>query len=389
MDDGSGEFGRSAGSARRGTAQRLARRGDRVNGAIGPHPSPSGRIARTWSDTAKRLSLLAAATTVCASGAFAQTASEVLGPAAASGTTAARVVPLAEAQPPARIVVDPPLAEALARGVVVLQYRAENLRIVPVFGPAALAVSPRIGHLHVTVDDLPWDWADASGVPIIIQNLPPGPHRVLVELADANHHILDQRVVEFAVPDVGQRSRSTTAPASGQSDGEAAPIFGVKIPAEYRDWRLISVAHEEGNLNDLRAILGNDIAITAFREGKLPFPDGTIMARLAWSYVPLEESSKAFEDTLWSLSLSGAGVLAGTPDVAVDFELNPEALDEVSLPSSYLVTLPGYSTGLSDDEIAALIDDAFDSAIGWALTYDSSSGKVSLTDYSLFPGGTL
>jgi len=212
---------------------------------------------------------------------------------------------------------------------------------------------------------------------------------VLVELADANHHILDQRVVEFAVPDVGQRSRSTTAPASGQSDGEAAPIFGVKIPAEYRDWRLISVAHEEGNLNDLRAILGNDIAITAFREGKLPFPDGTIMARLAWSYVPLEESSKAFEDTLWSLSLSGAGVLAGTPDVAVDFELNPEALDEVSLPSSYLVTLPGYSTGLSDDEIAALIDDAFDSAIGWALTYDSSSGKVSLTDYSLFPGGTL
>ena len=135
MDDGSGEFGRSAGSARRGTAQRLARRGDRVNGAIGPHPSPSGRIARTWSDTAKRLSLLAAATTVCASGAFAQTASEVLGPAAASGTTAARVVPLAEAQPPARIVVDPPLAEALARGVVVLQYRAENLRILPVFGP--------------------------------------------------------------------------------------------------------------------------------------------------------------------------------------------------------------------------------------------------------------
>jgi Family of unknown function (DUF6130) len=81
----------------------------------------------------------------------------------------------------AGIVVDPPLAEALARGVVVLQYRAENLRIVPVFGPVALAVSPRIGHLHVTVDDLPWDWAGASGVPIIIQNLAPGPHRVLVE----------------------------------------------------------------------------------------------------------------------------------------------------------------------------------------------------------------
>ena len=82
--------------------------------------------------------------------------------------------------------------------------------------------------------------------------------------------------------------------ASGHAEDEAAPIFGVKIPAGYRDWRLISVAHEEGTLNDLRAILGNDVAITASREGKLPFPDGTIIARLAWSYDPLEESSKAF-----------------------------------------------------------------------------------------------
>jgi hypothetical protein len=57
---------------------------------------------------------------------------------------------------------------------------------------------------------------------------------------------------------------------------------------------LISVAHEEGNLNDLRAILGNDVAIKAYREGKLPFPDGTIIARLAWSYVPSEENNKAF-----------------------------------------------------------------------------------------------
>jgi hypothetical protein len=87
---------------------------------------------------------------------------------------------------------------------------------------------------------------------------------------------------------------SHTAPASGQSDGEATPIFGIKIPPGYRDWRLISVAHEEGNLNDLRAILGNDVAITAYREGKLPFPDGTIIARLAWSYIPSEENNKAF-----------------------------------------------------------------------------------------------
>ena len=83
-------------------------------------------------------------------------------------------------------------------------------------------------------------------------------------------------------------------PASGQAHGEAAPIFNVEIPPGYRDWRLISVAHEEGNLNDLRAILGNDVAIKASREGKLPYPDGTIIARLAWSYDPLEESEKAF-----------------------------------------------------------------------------------------------
>jgi len=84
------------------------------------------------------------------------------------------------------------------------------------------------------------------------------------------------------------------APAFGQADGEADPIFGIKIPPGYRDWRLISVAHEAGNLNDLRAILGNDIAIKAYREGTLPFPDGTIIARIAWSYVPSEENNKVF-----------------------------------------------------------------------------------------------
>jgi Cytochrome P460 len=83
-------------------------------------------------------------------------------------------------------------------------------------------------------------------------------------------------------------------PASGQSDGESVPVFGVTLPYGYRDWRLISVAREEGNLNDLRAILGNDEAITAYREGKLPFPDGTIIARLAWSYDSSEENNKAF-----------------------------------------------------------------------------------------------
>jgi cytochrome c553 len=82
--------------------------------------------------------------------------------------------------------------------------------------------------------------------------------------------------------------------APGHAEDEASPVLGGKIPAGYRDWRLISVAHEEGSLNDLRAILGNDVAIKAYREGKLPFPDGTIIARLAWSYVPSEENDKVF-----------------------------------------------------------------------------------------------
>ena len=87
---------------------------------------------------------------------------------------------------------------------------------------------------------------------------------------------------------------SSTAPASGQDDGQAVPIFGIKIYPGYRDWRLISVAHEAGKLNDIRAILGNDAAIKAYREAKLPFPDGTVIARISWSYVPSEENNKVF-----------------------------------------------------------------------------------------------
>src|SRR5262245_43359131 len=88
---------------------------------------------------------------------------------------------------------------------------------------------------------------------------------------------------------------ASMAPASGQAGQEAAPIFVTDIPAGYRDWRLISVAHEEGDLNDIRAILGNDVAIKAYREGEgRPFPDGTIIARLAWQYVPSEENNKTF-----------------------------------------------------------------------------------------------
>ena len=127
---------------------------------------------------------------MAASGA-AQTAREVRG--------AAAVEPL-QNEPPAKIIIDPPLAEPLSRGRVVIQYRTENLHIVPVFGPAALAVSPRVGHIHVTVDDASWVWADASGEPVVLNGLPSGPHTIRLELETANHQRLDQGAVMFTVP---------------------------------------------------------------------------------------------------------------------------------------------------------------------------------------------
>ncbi len=81
---------------------------------------------------------------------------------------------------------------------------------------------------------------------------------------------------------------------TGQAYQDAAPVFVTRIPDGYRDWKLVSVAHEEGNLKDIRAILGNEIAIKAYREGKLPFPDGAIIGRIAWAHTASEENNKAF-----------------------------------------------------------------------------------------------
>jgi hypothetical protein len=82
--------------------------------------------------------------------------------------------------------------------------------------------------------------------------------------------------------------------AAGGTDPEASPIYGVKIPVGYRDWTLVNVGHEAANLNDFRVVLGNDIAIKAFRDGTRPFPDGAMIARLAWKYVPSAENNAVF-----------------------------------------------------------------------------------------------
>jgi hypothetical protein len=104
-------------------------------------------------------------------------------------------------EPAPTLIVDPPLPGPLARGAVIIPYRTENFRILPVLGPSALNVSPRAGHLHVTVDDLPWHWGDFSDKNlVVVVGLPPGPHKVLIELANPDHQIFTGQTVTFTVP---------------------------------------------------------------------------------------------------------------------------------------------------------------------------------------------
>ena len=109
-------------------------------------------------------------------------------------------------EPAPKLIVDAPLAEGLPPGLVWIQYRVENVRIGPVLGKGALQTSPRVGHLHITVDDLPWLWADTSNSNTIdIFGLPPGPHKVTIDLVDANHNLFpgQRKVVSFTMPNWG------------------------------------------------------------------------------------------------------------------------------------------------------------------------------------------
>ncbi|MGV8916970.1 MAG: cytochrome P460 family protein [Pseudomonas sp.] len=84
------------------------------------------------------------------------------------------------------------------------------------------------------------------------------------------------------------------ADSTPNADTQGSPIFGVTLPPGYRNWQLVSIAHEEGDKPDIRAIQGNDIAMKAFREGTLPFPDGAIIARLAYKYEPSAQNNAVF-----------------------------------------------------------------------------------------------
>jgi len=154
-------------------------------------------LRRLLSATATGMAAIAVAGAMLAASALAQSAKEVRGPTPYFAV---------ENEPAPKLIVDPALPGPLALGLAQIQYRVENVRILPVFGTAALNVSPRLGHLHITVDDLPWLWADASDLSTIdIAGLPPGPHKVLIELVNTNHQVFTEcatcrQTVTFTVP---------------------------------------------------------------------------------------------------------------------------------------------------------------------------------------------
>lgn len=142
---------------------------------------------------AVRAAVIGIAVALIALSAAAQTAKDVKG--------ATPLVAIQNEAPP-KLIVDPPIPEQLALGRVFIQYRTENLRILPVFGKAALEVSPRVGHLHYFLDDQSWATVDTSGETVVFVGLAPGPHKVRLELADATHKPIPgcSKVMEFIVP---------------------------------------------------------------------------------------------------------------------------------------------------------------------------------------------
>jgi hypothetical protein len=171
------------------TSTKQQRKNQSINIANRPfHAAPYGSLA-----VITRTAAIGIALAIPALSASAQTAKDIKG-----------ATPLVAIQdePAVKLIVDPPIPEQLALGRVFIQYRADNLRIMPVFGKAALAVSPRIGHLHYWVDDQSWVTLDTSGETIALVGLSPGPHKVRLELADATHKPIPgaSQVIEFTMP---------------------------------------------------------------------------------------------------------------------------------------------------------------------------------------------
>jgi hypothetical protein len=119
----------------------------------------------------------------------------------ATGASAQSTVVPIDNEPAPRLIVQPPLPGPLARGVVYIPYQVENLRILPLGGAAAGNVSPRVGHLHITIDDLPWFLADyGQSNTIILGGMPRGQHKVLIEVVDPEGKVFTAQTVTFYAP---------------------------------------------------------------------------------------------------------------------------------------------------------------------------------------------
>ena len=115
---------------------------------------------------------------------------------------------------------------------------------------------------------------------------------------------------------VTKSTAQSTKEGRPQAESNASPIYGITIPAGYREWHLISVNHLSGDkLKQVRAQLGNDIAIKAFREGKLPFPDGAIIAALHWNEASSEENNKVL-----AIGFPGAGLQSSVAGSATNVQ---------------------------------------------------------------------
>jgi Family of unknown function (DUF6130) len=116
------------------------------------------------------------------------------------GSHNAHVLPQPATEAAVHLIVDAVLPGPLAKGAAVLPFRIENMKIMPLYGQAALDVAPRIGHLHITVDDAPWHWVHADNEPIVIQGLAAGLHHITVDLADPIHRVVESKTVSFEIP---------------------------------------------------------------------------------------------------------------------------------------------------------------------------------------------
>ncbi|PTV55593.1 hypothetical protein DBL04_05245 [Acinetobacter seifertii] len=130
----------------------------------------------------------------------------LLGSQAYANETSVGVSPMQQKDNTPHLIIDSPTDHQVIKGVVIIRWHAQNIRILSVYGDAALAVKPKLGHLHVSLDHNSWHWVQASEEPIVLQGLTPGEHTVSLDLADATHQVLDHQTLTFVTTNIDSRN---------------------------------------------------------------------------------------------------------------------------------------------------------------------------------------